>query len=65
MCEDSGLFGVGVSVDSTDPEEHDRLRGKEGAFRTAVEAVEMAAHAGLYPYIIAVGRGNGVRTGCL
>jgi len=51
---DSGLFAVGVSLDSTDPGEHDRLRGKEGAFDTAVQALETTAHAGMYPYVIAV-----------
>jgi MoaA/NifB/PqqE/SkfB family radical SAM enzyme/SAM-dependent methyltransferase len=52
--KDSGVFGLGVSLDSTNPDEHDRMRGKEGAFRTAVEGLAMAAKAGLYPYIIAV-----------
>jgi MoaA/NifB/PqqE/SkfB family radical SAM enzyme/SAM-dependent methyltransferase len=53
--KDSGLFAVGVSLDSADPAEHDRMRGREGAFVTAVNALEMAGKAGLYPYIIAVG----------
>ena len=53
--KDNGLFALGVSLDSADPAEHDRMRGKEGAFRTAVDALEMASKAGLYPYIIAVG----------
>lgn len=52
--KDSGLFAMGVSLDSTDPAEHDRMRGREGAFVTAVNALRMAADAGLYPYIIAV-----------
>lgn len=52
---DSGVFAVGVSLDSTDPDEHDRMRGKDGAFRTAVQALDMASQAGLYPYVIAVG----------
>ena len=51
---DAGLFAVGVSLDSRDEAEHDRLRGKAGAFRTALAAVETAADAGLYPYVIAV-----------
>ena len=53
--KDSGLFAVGVSLDSADPAEHDRMRGREGAFVTAVNALGMAGKAGLYPYIIAVG----------
>lgn len=51
----AGLFALGVSLDSEDPAEHDHLRGHEGAFATAVNALEIAANAGLYPYIIAVG----------
>ncbi|MCX7049237.1 MAG: radical SAM protein [Candidatus Sumerlaeota bacterium] len=50
----AGVFGAGISIDSTDAQEHDRLRGREGAFRTAVAALETAADAGLYPYIISV-----------
>lgn len=52
---DRGLFGMGVSLDTTDPEEHDRLRGKPGAFRAAMEALKIAGRAGLYPYVIALG----------
>jgi len=50
----SGLFAVGVSLDAVDPAEHDRMRGREGAFDTALRALDTAATAGLYPYIIAV-----------
>jgi len=52
--KDSGVFAVGISLDSADPAEHDRMRGKKGAFDTAVAALAMASAAGLYPYIIAV-----------
>ncbi|UCC32049.1 MAG: radical SAM protein, partial [Phycisphaerales bacterium] len=49
-----GAFGVGISLDSTDQGEHDRLRGKNGAYRTALDALEMARGSGLYPYIVSV-----------
>ncbi|MBI4880196.1 MAG: methyltransferase domain-containing protein, partial [Planctomycetes bacterium] len=49
-----GLFGAGVSLDSDDGAEHDRLRGRPGAFRAALEALRAAGAAGLYPYVIAV-----------
>ncbi|MFC1853661.1 radical SAM protein [candidate division CSSED10-310 bacterium] len=52
--KESGVFGVGVSLDSTEPQEHDRLRGKKGAFDVALKALELATSHGLYPYIIAV-----------
>lgn len=50
----AGLFAVGVSLDSLDPEEHDRKRGKKGAFRTALRALTLASETGLYPYIVTV-----------
>ncbi len=51
---ESGVFAVGVSLDSIRPDEHDRLRGKKGAFNTAIDALHIASENGLYPYIIAV-----------
>jgi MoaA/NifB/PqqE/SkfB family radical SAM enzyme/protein-L-isoaspartate O-methyltransferase len=51
---EGGVFGVGISLDSTDPEEHDRWRGQPGAFRTALEALRIAGEEGLYPYVVAV-----------
>ncbi|MCC6488110.1 MAG: radical SAM protein [Candidatus Hydrogenedentes bacterium] len=55
VLKQNGLFALGVSLDSTDSAEHDRLRGVEGAFASALSALGMAAKAGLYPYIITVG----------
>lgn len=52
--KEKGLFAVGVSLDSMNPEEHDGMRGKPGAFRTALRALETASDSGLYPYIVAV-----------
>jgi MoaA/NifB/PqqE/SkfB family radical SAM enzyme/SAM-dependent methyltransferase len=49
-----GLFAVGISLDSMDPDAHDRMRGKPGAFQTALRALRIASDAGLYPYIVAV-----------
>ncbi|MCJ7729369.1 MAG: methyltransferase domain-containing protein [Sedimentisphaerales bacterium] len=51
---DAGIFSIGVSIDSTDADEHDRMRGRKGAFRTAVESLRLTAQHGLYPYVIAV-----------
>jgi MoaA/NifB/PqqE/SkfB family radical SAM enzyme/SAM-dependent methyltransferase len=51
---DSGVFACGVSIDSADPDEHDRLRGIPGAFTTALRGIDNAAQAGLYPYIVTV-----------
>ncbi len=47
-----GVFAMGISLDTSDPAEHDRLRGRRGAFAAAVRALEFAAAAGLYPYVV-------------
>ncbi len=51
---DSGVFAAGISLDSDNEEEHDRLRGRPGAFRVALAALRAAGEAGLYPYVVAV-----------
>jgi MoaA/NifB/PqqE/SkfB family radical SAM enzyme/protein-L-isoaspartate O-methyltransferase len=50
----AGVFGVGISLDSQDEAEHDRMRGKQGAFRIALAALNNARSAGLYPYVVSV-----------
>lgn len=50
----SGVFAVGISLDSHLEAEHDRLRGRPGAFRSALRALGVARDAGLYPYAVAV-----------
>ncbi|MBI5244717.1 MAG: radical SAM protein [Elusimicrobia bacterium] len=51
---ESGFFAVGVSLDSADEAEHDRLRGRRGAFKSALAALRNAAQAGLYPYVVSL-----------
>ncbi|MGE5358954.1 MAG: methyltransferase domain-containing protein [Bacteroidales bacterium] len=51
---ESGAFGVGISLDSTVAAEHDRMRGRPGAFTIAVDALAVARSEGLYPYVVAV-----------
>lgn len=43
----AGAKGMGISLDSLDPEKHDRLRGKAGAWRQAVEGMKNCREAGL------------------
>jgi len=50
----SGVFGVGISLDSDNAANHDRMRGKGGAFRAAVDAIAVARDAGLYAYVVSV-----------
>lgn len=52
--KESGIFAVGISLDSAEEQEHDRLRGVPGAFSTVLNALQNAERAGLYPYVIAV-----------
>lgn len=50
----SGVFAVGVSVDSSESAEHDRMRGRAGAFDTAIGALETAREAGMFPYVVSL-----------
>lgn len=43
----AGLYNLLVGIYSTDPKEHDRVRGMEGAYQKAIEAIEMGLEAGL------------------
>ena len=45
--KEAGLYAVNVSLDSPVAEEHDAMRGREGVFREAMQAVENALQAGL------------------
>jgi MoaA/NifB/PqqE/SkfB family radical SAM enzyme len=45
--KEAGLYAVNVSLDSPVAEEHDAMRGREGAFRDAMAAAEIALSAGL------------------
>ncbi len=52
---DGGVFGIGISLDSHIEREHDRLRGRKGAFEIAMNALQTAHEAGLYSYVVTVG----------
>jgi MoaA/NifB/PqqE/SkfB family radical SAM enzyme len=45
--KDAGLYAVNVSLDSPLAEEHDAMRGREGVFSEAMQAVKNALQAGL------------------
>ena len=45
--KEAGLFGVFVSLDSSDASEHDANRGRRGLFRTAVDGIRRCQEAGL------------------
>lgn len=42
-----GLSQVQINIDSIDPKKHDEIRGKEGSFHRAVEALKNAKKVGL------------------
>jgi MoaA/NifB/PqqE/SkfB family radical SAM enzyme len=43
----AGLYAVRISIDSPNEQEHDRVRGRDGAFRDALTGVRNALEAGL------------------
>ncbi len=45
---DAGLYTLFVSIDSADPAEHDRLRGKPGLFENAVLGLERMKSRGVF-----------------
>ena len=56
---DAGVDRVSVSIDSMNPEEHDRFRGKKGSWERAIKALEYVQEAGISPYMnITVGHFN-------
>jgi len=44
---EAGLYNLIIGIYSTNPEEHDRVRGLEGAHARAVEAIRIALQTGL------------------
>jgi MoaA/NifB/PqqE/SkfB family radical SAM enzyme len=45
--KEAGLYAVRISIDSPRPEDHDRFRGREGAFSDALTGIRNALDAGL------------------
>ena len=45
--KEAGLMAAGISLDSLDPQKHDALRGKEGAWEAAVQGMKNCREAGL------------------
>jgi MoaA/NifB/PqqE/SkfB family radical SAM enzyme len=45
--KEAGLYAVNVSLDSPVQEEHDAMRGRQGVFKDAMQAIDAALAAGL------------------
>ncbi|SDM04820.1 radical SAM/SPASM domain-containing protein [Halarsenatibacter silvermanii] len=45
--KEAGLQGMGISLDSYQPDQHDEFRGVEGAWQKAVRAAKMCAEKGM------------------
>ncbi|MFQ6096492.1 MAG: radical SAM/SPASM domain-containing protein [Armatimonadota bacterium] len=45
--KDAGLYSLNVSIDSVDPNEHDRLRGLKGLWKRAMDGARRCLDAGL------------------
>lgn len=46
--KEAGLFAIAISLDRIHPANHDKMRGVEGAFDRAIEAIKNAKKVGLY-----------------
>lgn len=51
---DTRVYSVSISLDSADEREHDARRGRSGAFKIALKAIETAKKYGFYTYTCAV-----------
>ncbi len=47
QLKDAGAMGIGISLDSMDPEKHDKLRKYKGAWKEAVRGMENCKEVGL------------------
>lgn len=61
QLKEAGLYAVNVSLDSPVAEEHDAMRGREGVFLEAMQAVENSLQAGLLVDLYVVLRRENVR----
>lgn len=52
--KNAGLLYVSISLDHWNEEEHDRIRGSEGAFRAALKAIEIFKSIGVHVSVSAV-----------
>jgi MoaA/NifB/PqqE/SkfB family radical SAM enzyme len=59
ILKDVGVRGLALSLDSLDPDEHDRFRGVRGAWRNTVDGARVLDKVGL-PFIVqtTVGKHN-------
>ena len=60
---DAGLYTIFISLDSTDPEKHDRMRGTPGLFDRAVEGLEKMKSKGVLVGISSYASKSGTEKG--
>jgi MoaA/NifB/PqqE/SkfB family radical SAM enzyme len=65
QLKDAGLWGVQISLDSPDPEEHDRLRGWAGCYEAVRDGAAAARDAGLFVGLSTYATNEFVRSGTL
>ncbi len=54
QLRERGVYAISISLDSSDEQEHDRIRGVKGAFQTAMKGIETALKHGFYTYTCVV-----------
>ncbi len=62
---EAGLDCITVGLESDRPEEHDAVRGVEGSFATAMDAIRIAREAGLFTAISTMATHDKLRRGTL
>lgn len=50
----AGLWAIAISLDHPDPKRHDEIRGMNGAYDKAIQAIKISREAGLYTMITSV-----------
>jgi MoaA/NifB/PqqE/SkfB family radical SAM enzyme len=61
--KNAGLFCFVISIDSANPEVHDKLRGFKGAFNIAVEAIRISKSLGFYTVVSTVATKENINNG--
>ena len=61
--KESGLDCIHISIDSTNPEMHDDIRGLEGLFQKAIEGVKNCIEAGLLTGISVIATPEAIKNG--
>jgi len=60
---ETGVGSVVIGIESTNPKEHDLVRGKSGSYTEALAAIKACTNAGIYTAIETIGTREKIRNG--